>query len=712
MATEEIAIKITTDSSQTEKSVGSIRRELREATQDAVSLARKFGELSPEALAAAQKVANLKDEFGDLKQRIDALNPDAKFKAFSSALQGVAGGFAGVQGAIGLFGTESAELEKQLLKVQSALALSEGLNSVLAAKDSFANLGAIIKTRVVTAFSTLRGAIIATGLGALVVALGTIVAYWDEISEAITGATKETKAYDDAQKEVNKDLEKAYENLFAVSNAFKASKDGAISKSEALEIYNEKLGGTIGKAETLEQAERLYKANSANYIKSITARATAQVLLAKASQAAAKAATGEDADLSWWDKAVVAVQGAVGGIGMAQAEIVKRQSINRQENQNEIKLYQDLALKELENASEAEGEIKKNAVANGTNIVKKGVKEQTAIKKQGLTQEEKDADERRKKEEKEAQDKKELYEKNQKELQEINAKAAEENRLSRMTEFERDIEELTTEYNDKLAKAREFNTNIDAVTEEYNRKVAERQKEQDVLDMEAQIKKDDELIAKTEGDFANDLAILEAQREMILSNTAITGEERNRLLQENADKAKAIGDAEVESKRANMEAIKGLLGELAGIAGESTAVGKALALANIGIDTAQAISALTKASEQNPANGVTFGAAGAIQFAAGVIRIAANIKKAKDLLSKVKGGAGNVPSVPAGGSASATAPTQAPIASTFSPTQSTMLQNSSATASNQMQPIKAFVVESDMTDSQDRIAKIKSAATL
>ena len=185
MATEEIALKITTDASQTEKSVKSIRQELREAQQNAVDLSRRFGELSPEALAAAKKVANLKDEVGDLKNRIAALDPDAKFKAFSQSLQGVAGGFAGVQGAIGLFGTESKELEKQLLKVQSALALSEGLNSVLAAKDSFKTLGAIIKTNVVSSFSTLRGAIISTGIGALVVGVGLLIANFDQVKKVV-----------------------------------------------------------------------------------------------------------------------------------------------------------------------------------------------------------------------------------------------------------------------------------------------------------------------------------------------------------------------------------------------------------------------------------------------------------------------------------------------------------------------------------------------
>jgi DNA repair exonuclease SbcCD ATPase subunit len=185
MATEEIAFKITTDTAQTEKSVKSIKTELREATQEALNLSRKFGDTSKEAIEAQQKVANLKDEVGDFKQRVEALNPDAKFKAFSQSLQGVAGGFAGLQGAVGLFGTESAELEKQLLKVQSALALSEGLNSVLESKDAFTNLAVVIKGNVIKAFTTLKGAIIATGIGAAVVAVGLLVANFDAVKKVV-----------------------------------------------------------------------------------------------------------------------------------------------------------------------------------------------------------------------------------------------------------------------------------------------------------------------------------------------------------------------------------------------------------------------------------------------------------------------------------------------------------------------------------------------
>lgn len=699
MATEEIALKITTDASQTEKSVKSIRAELREATQNAVELGRKFGELSPEALAAAQKVANLRDEVGDLKNRIDALNPDAKFRAFSSALQGVAGGFAGVQGAIGLFGTESAELEKQLLKVQSALALSEGINSVLEAKDTFLNLGAIIRTKVVTAFSTLKGAIIATGIGALAVALGTVVAYWDEISDAITGATKETKAYGEAQKEANKEIEKGYENLISVSTAFKAARDGAISKSEALDIYNAKLGDSIGRATTLEQAERLYRANSANYIKSVTARATAQILLGKAAQASAKAATGEDVELSFWDKVSTGIT-AVTTLGFAtEYKLNELRENNRQKNQKQIKFYSDLAQTELEKASEAEAQIQTVAVANGTTVVKAGVKAQTAAKKEGITQQAADKKVEMTQEEKDAQAKLELFEKNKKELQDLNTQTAEENRLAKLSDFEKDIEQLTTEYSEKLAKAKEFNIGIEAITEEYKRKKEEREKEQDVADLEKQIEKDAIAIEKRAGDFQNDLAILDAQRQMILTSTAITEEERTKLLDENAKARVEITKGEFEARMALMDALGQGLSSLSDMIGKETATGKGFAVAASLISTYSAIAGQLSAFSKVPVPGYAIAQA----IATGIAGFAAvrNILKVK-----VPGG-GPAPAAPGGMSV----PTQAPIASAVQVANIQSVGTTDVNVQNQS-AVKAFVVERDITDSQDRISKIKAAATL
>jgi len=52
------------------------------------------------------------------------------------------------------------------------MALSQGLQSIGESIDSFKQLGSVIKNQVVAAFSTLKGAIIGTGIGALVIAIG------------------------------------------------------------------------------------------------------------------------------------------------------------------------------------------------------------------------------------------------------------------------------------------------------------------------------------------------------------------------------------------------------------------------------------------------------------------------------------------------------------------------------------------------------------
>jgi hypothetical protein len=177
----------------------SLRGQLREAVQELAALQNKAGATGAEIGAAAKRAAELKDRIGDAKDTIAAFDPDAKFKAFGQSIQGVAGAFAATQGALALVGVESKEVEKQLLKVQGALALSEGLNTVLASIDGFKNLGLVLKTNVVagfaamrtaavTAFTTVRGALIATGVGAFAIALGLIIANFDAIKEAVLKA--------------------------------------------------------------------------------------------------------------------------------------------------------------------------------------------------------------------------------------------------------------------------------------------------------------------------------------------------------------------------------------------------------------------------------------------------------------------------------------------------------------------------------------------
>ena len=242
MAQETIGIKVEVQGGE---SVGSLKKQLREAQQDVQALSDKFGATSAQAVKAAKRAAELKDAIGDAKALTDAFNPDRKFQAFASALQGVVGGFTAVQGALGLVGVESEDVEKTLLKVQSAMALSQGINSVLEARDSFKNLGAVIQSTAIfqkannaattiaialqkafgvatigtgRAFTILKGAIAATGIGLLVVGLTTLIGKISEWTSASEDAANAQKKLAEQNEVVNASLQNQIDVLTAVGN--------------------------------------------------------------------------------------------------------------------------------------------------------------------------------------------------------------------------------------------------------------------------------------------------------------------------------------------------------------------------------------------------------------------------------------------------------------------------------------------------------------
>lgn len=224
------------------KSVKSIREEIRAAQQEAIAAARSFGEFSPQATEAAKKVAKLKDEMGDFQERVAALNPD-RFQAIAGVIQGVAGGITAATGAMALFGGESEEVNKILAKVQGAIAFSQGVQQILDLRNSFGAVANVIKTQVVTAFSTLKGALLTTGIGALVIAIGVAIEYFNSLADAAEKAAeavdKNIKFIDEVQKLDALDLQtrinKAKENGATEKQIFD------LRRAQALNHYNELL---------------------------------------------------------------------------------------------------------------------------------------------------------------------------------------------------------------------------------------------------------------------------------------------------------------------------------------------------------------------------------------------------------------------------------------------------------------------------------------
>ena len=235
----------------------SLKQQYREAVQELQKLSATYGETSDQAAMAAKKAAELKDQIEFSKDLIKGFNPDAKFQAVEGAINGVMNGFQAFEGGLALLGVESDKVQEALLRVQSVMALTQGINGIMQAGDAFKVLGASAKT----ALSGIKSGIAATGIGLLVVALGTVVAYWDDIKGAVSGVS-------DEQKKLNKDVDKQskaskeiYENALLEENSLKLQ---GKSEKEILKIRIGKLNTSIADEEArikgLEETAKLENA--------------------------------------------------------------------------------------------------------------------------------------------------------------------------------------------------------------------------------------------------------------------------------------------------------------------------------------------------------------------------------------------------------------------------------------------------------------------
>ena len=179
----------------------SLKSQYREAVAELQKMSAQYGETSKEAVKAARAAAELKDQIGFTKDLVSSFNPDAKFDSLTKSIGGALNGFQAYEGAMGLIGANNEELQATMLKVQSAMALSQGIQGVFEAKDAFVQLGTVMKSTAigqalltaataaytfVTTASTVglklfRIALISTGIGALVVGVGLLVANFDSI---------------------------------------------------------------------------------------------------------------------------------------------------------------------------------------------------------------------------------------------------------------------------------------------------------------------------------------------------------------------------------------------------------------------------------------------------------------------------------------------------------------------------------------------------
>jgi hypothetical protein len=601
---KEITVKVRAED-DTQKATQSAKARLRDLQKQMLDLEAAGQKNTDQFRRMAAEAGSLKDAIGDTSAQVKALASDTRtLDTFTSAIQGIAGGFAVAQGAAALFGEESEDVQKAMMKVQAALALVNGATAVANAlnKDSalMVNLNAAAQRVYAIAVGTSSGALkafrialVSTGIGAAVVAIGLLIANFDKLTAAVKGflGIKVKENLDEQIKSMERAAEIAKERGATEAEVFAMEFD--ISRKRLQNAKNEE-----------EMAEARHQHN----------------------------------------------------VLRAQYEsYLKKVELDKQ----------DAAAKE-------------------------------ADKKQ--QERDKAAEERKRKQEQE----REAAAAKQKEIDGIIANSRQVLLENSLSANERELEQIDASYEERLAKVKgnEEATNL-LLAQLRAERTAKIQEQQDAADQ----------------------AELDAQRAQLDYQIQIEDElyaEREKLRQEDLQREKEYNDARVQFYNAASSSVVEIMRLLGGkskaVMLAALALEKGMAIAQVVINLQKELAGINANAALNPANALTAGAAGVTQalslstmakINAG-LRIAAIAATSIGQVRSITGGGG-------GGGGGGTAGTgggggmAAPQGNALNPNSQLINPN---TGQPQGQPLRAYVVESDVSGIQNRLRTIRQFAQL
>jgi hypothetical protein len=602
---KEITVKVRAED-DTQKATQSAKARLRDLQKQMLDLEAAGQKNTDQFRRMAAEAGSLKDAIGDTSAQVKALASDTRtLDTFTSAIQGIAGGFAVAQGAAALFGDENEDLQKAMVKVQGALALVNGATAVANAlnKDSalMVNMNSVAQRAYALAVGTSTGALkafrialAATGVGAAVVAIGLLAANYEMLTAKVKGFLGI----------------KVKENL-----------DGQIQSMERLTEIAKARGATEAEVFAME-----------------------------------------------FDISRKRLQNAKDEEEMAEAR----------HQHNVLRAQYESYLKKAE-------------------LEKQDAAAKDADKRQ--QEREKAAEERRLKQEQE----REAAAAKQKEIDGIIAESRQVLLQNSLSANERELEQIDASYEERLAKVQgnEEATNL-LLAQLRAERTAKIQEQQDAADQ----------------------AELDAQRAQLDHQIQIEDElyaEREKLRQEDLQRDKAYNEARVQfyntASGSIVEIMRSLGGKSKAVMLAALALEKGMAIAQVVINLQKELAGINANAALNPANALTAGAAGVTQalslstmakINAG-LRIAAIAATSIGQVSSITGGGGG------GGGGGGTAGTgggggmAAPQGNALNPNSQLINPN---TGQPQGQPLRAYVVESDVSGIQNRLRTIRQFAQL
>lgn len=265
----------------------SLRTQLRNVREE-LALLEANGQRGTEAFKKLQQEAGrLTDAIGDATTQARIFSHDNRgLQGMISGLSGVVGAFSAAQGAVALFAGENENLQKVMLKVQSLMSITIGLQQVANTinKDSAFMLTTVAKAKELLAAATnkltiaLGGSTIAAKALMATLTLGLSVAITVIIAALSKLQSKQAEAKK-AQEEFNKKVSEAAGKPVAAYRALQTewiSLSGSLKEREKWVQNNadkfKELGFSVRDA---KEAEELLVSNSSKFVEAMMLRAKA-----------------------------------------------------------------------------------------------------------------------------------------------------------------------------------------------------------------------------------------------------------------------------------------------------------------------------------------------------------------------------------------------------------------------------------------------------
>lgn len=713
MAQEEIIFKVGVDTGDSVQDVNKVGDAIENVGKDAkkvdgsfVNLRKELKELtlqlqnldpaSKEFEQVAARAGRIKEQMRGVADAINDADPEKFGGKFQRTAEGIAGAFSAVTGAQALFGQQSEEIEKQMLKVQGAIALTQGISSMKALRNDATDLFNAVKVGGVNAFKALQKAIGATGIGLILVALGTLVAYWDDIKAAISGVSEEQEKLNaQAQENVRiQGLKK--QSLNDQDNILKLQ---GKSEKEILQIKLKQTDEQIKAYEVaIAQQKNTLKAQiqaaqrNKDILKGIIHFVQAPLLLILNTVDTVGKVFGKDWNLA--DK-----------LADWEASLLFDPKEVKEKGEESIREQEAILLK-LKNE-------RAGYILDSKNLDKKAAEDKNKSDKNNGK---KELDDLEKKEKEKLDLKRKIEDLNVANIEDAYTREA----LALKLKHERELEDLKKQYDDKKILKEDYDKMVfeldkknkaetDKFEEDYKKaktekEIADKNKEFEdkKTSLEAEIIANAENFAlKQEKQLELENADFEqkklnaqgnkAQLELIEAQHAANIKAINK---EATDYQKMLDDELKNAKMSLVEQTSNMFGELANSAKQGSAIQKAFAVTQLTIDTAKAISSTIAGATAAAAAGgpaAPFLLAGYI--ASGVATVTKAMSSAKKILNAP------MPNV------------QPP--SMNRPSDSTQGASQGTTQSIQAQSTyKVVVVDSDITKMQDKTKKVNAISTI